>query len=71
MTKKDYMKPELQVMLIQHQCQILAVSVQTTGLGDELSKDGEDPTGNAWDDALSRRSVWDDEKLLEDEEEEW
>ncbi len=67
MTKKDYMKPELQVMLIQHQCQILAVSVETTGLGDELSKDDEDPTGNAWDDALSRRrNVWDDEALEEE-----
>ena len=65
MTKKVYMKPELQVTQI-HTIQMLATSVQTTGLGDNdnLSQDVDNPTGNAWDDAMSRHNVWD-----EDEEE--
>ena len=65
MTKKVYIQPELQVTQI-HTIQMLAISVQTTGLGDEnLTKD--ETTGNAWDDAMSRRkNDWDDE-----EEEEW
>ena len=34
MKKKDYMKPEMEVVKIQQQCQILAGSTQ--GLNDEL-----------------------------------
>ena len=34
MKKKEYMKPEMQVVKIQHQCQILAGSAQ--GLNDTL-----------------------------------
>ncbi len=66
MTKKEYIQPELQVTQI-HTIQMLATSVQTTGLGDNdnLSQDVDNPTGNAWDDAMSRRkNDWD-----EDEEE--
>lgn len=37
MTKKEYMKPEMQVVKIQQQCQILAGSTQ--GLNDELQGD--------------------------------
>jgi hypothetical protein len=73
MTKKEYMKPELQVTQI-HTIQMLATSVQTTGLGDELSQDENDPTGDAWNDAMSRRrnrNVWEDEEVLEEEEEDW
>ena len=67
MTKKDYMKPELQVMQV-HTIQMLATSVKSNGLGDELSKDG--TSGDAWSDAMSRRNsnAWDDEESLEEEE---
>ena len=65
MTKKDYLKPAMTVTDIDLNEQILAGSVQTTGLGDDpLELDG---TGDSWNDAMSRRhNVWDD-----DEEEEW
>ena len=77
MTKKEYMKPELQVIRIQHKCQLLAYSVQTTGFGenDELTQD--ETPGDAWNDAMSRRrrlrnqNVWDDEEVLEEEMEDW
>lgn len=71
MRKKEYMKPELQVTQI-HTIQMLATSVQTTGLGDELSQDENDPNGDAWNEGMSRRNrnVWEDEELLE-EEEDW
>ncbi len=61
MTKKDYMKHEIQAMGIQEESALLAYSVQSSGLGDgeELSQD--DTSGNAWDDAMSRGSIWDEE----------
>ena len=64
MTKKEYMKPSVKIMEADSEEQILAGwSVQTTGLGDELTQD--DTPGDSWDDAMSRRhTVWD-----EDEEE--
>ena len=37
MTKKEYMKPEMEVVMLQQQCQILAGSTQ--GLNDELQDD--------------------------------
>ena len=65
MTKKDYLKPAMTVSEIDLHVQILAGSVQTTGLGDDpLELDG---TGDSWNDAMSRRhNVW-----FDDEEEEW
>ena len=36
MTKKEYMKPTMQVVKIQQQCQILAGSVDANGINDEL-----------------------------------
>ena len=73
MTKKDYQKPELQVTQI-HTIQMLATSVQTTGLdGEDLTEDK--TSGDAWNDAMSRRrnrNTWDDEEVLEEEvEEDW
>ena len=65
MTKKEYLKPAMTVNDLDLNAQILAGSVQTTGLdGEDLELDG---TGDAWGDAMSRRrnGVWDDE------EEEW
>ena len=66
MTKKDYLKPAMTVTDIDLNEQILAGSVQTTGLGgDDLIED--EPPGDAWNDDMSRRrNVWND-----DEEEEW
>ena len=66
MTKKEYQKPVMEVIELQHKSQILTgsvTSVKTTGLDDDLNKD--DNPGNSWNDAMSRRhTVWD-----EDEEE--
>ena len=63
MTKKDYMKPEIQDMGILEESDLLAYSVQSTGLGenpeDELTQD--ETPGNTWDDAMSRGSIWDEE----------
>lgn len=61
MTKKAYMKPEIQVMGILEESELLAYSVQSSGLGDgeELSQD--ETPGNVWDDAMSRGSIWDEE----------
>ena len=36
MTKKEYMKPEIEVVKIQQQCQILAGSVDANGMNDTL-----------------------------------
>ena len=36
MTKKEYMKPTIEVVKIQQQCQILAGSVDTNGMNDML-----------------------------------
>ena len=62
MTKKEYMKPVMEVIEADIEQQILAGSVAgvtTTGLGDENIDKGETP-GDSWDDAMSRRSVWDE-----------
>ena len=61
MTKKEYMKPEIQDMGILEESALLAYSVQSSGLGDgeELTQD--DTPGNSWDDAMSRGSIWDEE----------
>jgi hypothetical protein len=63
MTKKEYMKPEIQDMGILEESALLAYSVTTTGLGenDNLSQDKDALTGDSWDDALSRRGAWDEE----------
>ena len=70
MTKKDYQKPEMQVMGILEKSELLAYSVQSSGLGDgeELTQD--ETPGNAWGEALSRRGhqdFWDDEESLGEE----
>ena len=48
MTKKEYLKPEMEVVKIQQQCQILAGSVDAngmnTGLQNEEVTDGWAPT---------------------------
>ena len=61
MTKKEYMKPEIQDMGILEESALLAYSVQSSGLGDgeELTQD--DTPGDSWDDALSRHGAWDEE----------
>ena len=62
MTKKDYMKPDIQAMGILEESALLAYSVTTTGLGDDdnLSQDKDALTGDSWDDALSRRGAWEE-----------
>ena len=64
--KQEYLKPAMEVNDLDLHVQILAGSVQTTGLdGEDLTEDK--TSGDAWNDAMSRRrNVWND-----DEEEEW
>lgn len=38
-----------------------AVNVQSSGLGDDEELTQDDTPGNAWDDAMSRGSIWDEE----------
>ena len=59
--KQEYMKPEIQDMGILEESALLAYSVQSSGLGDgeELTKD--DTSGNSWDEAMGRGSIWDEE----------
>ena len=45
MTKKEYMKPEMEVVKIQQQCQILAGSVDANGMNRDLQ--GEE-VNNGW-----------------------
>ena len=60
MTKKEYQKPVMEVIKLQHESQILAgsvTSVTTTGLDDGLSDDlilpdNEEPkSGSVWEEA--------------------
>ena len=63
MIKKVYMKPEIQDMGILEESDLLAYSVQSTGLGDNdnLKQVEGETSGDTWDDALSRGSIWDEE----------
>ena len=52
MKKKEYMQPEMQVIEIDFEQQILAGSVTgvtTTGLDDNLILPSEDQSGNPWE----------------------
>ena len=57
MIKKEYQKPAMRVVELQHRSMILAgsvTSVSTTGLDDddlELPGSGQTTTGSVWDDA--------------------
>jgi hypothetical protein len=61
MTKKDYQKPEIQDMGILEESALLAYSVQSSGLGDDEELTQDDTSGNSWDEAMSRGSIWDEE----------
>ena len=59
MIKKEYQKPEMRVVMIQHRAQILIgseTSITTTGLDDMeiliLPGTGVPSTGNLWNDAI-------------------
>ena len=50
--KKEYMKPVMEVIELQHKSQILAgslTSVSSTGLDDALILPSEDQSGNPWE----------------------
>ena len=52
MTKKEYQKPVMEVIELQHKSQILAGSVTnltTSGLDDDLILPSEDQSGNPWE----------------------
>ena len=53
MTKKEYLKPVMEVIEADIEQQILAYSVQTSGLDEDLTlPDGEEPkSGSVWEDA--------------------
>jgi len=59
MTKKEYMKPEIQDMGILEESELLAYSVKSVGLDNEEIKTVEE-TGDTWDDAMSRRGAWEE-----------
>ena len=61
MIKKAYMKPEIQVMGIQEESELLAYSVQSSGLGDGEGLTKDDTSGDSWGEALGRGSIWDEE----------
>jgi len=61
MTKKVYMKPEIQDMGILEESALLAYSVQSSGLGDGEGLSQDDTSGNAWGEAMGRGSIWDEE----------
>ena len=59
MTKKEkYLKPAMEAEQIDTGLHLMVESVQSSGLGNELSQD--DTPGDSWNDAMSRGSVWDD-----------
>ena len=62
MTKKVYMKPELQDMGILEESALLTYSVKSSGLGEgeELRQDG--TSGDSWGEAMGRGSIWDDDE---------
>ena len=51
----------MQAMGILEESELLAYSVKSSGLGEgeELSQDENNPSGNSWDEAMGRRSIWD------------
>ena len=53
MTKKEYQKPVMEVIEADIEQQILAYSVQTSGLDEDLTlPDGEEPkSGSVWEEA--------------------
>ena len=54
MTKKEYMKPVMKVIELQHKSQILAgsgTSVKTTGLDEDLTHSDDEEGGSSWGDA--------------------
>jgi hypothetical protein len=63
MIKKVYMKPEIQDMGILEKSDLLAYSVQSSGLGEnyELTQDKDNSSGDAWGEAMGRGSIWDEE----------
>ena len=61
MTKKEYMKPEIQDMGILEESALLAYSVQSSGLGDGEGLTKHDTSGDSWDEAMGRGSIWDEE----------
>ena len=62
MTKKDYMKPSLKVVKLQHKYMILNNSVKTEGLGQKSLTQDSTP-GDSYSEAMSRRrSEWDEEE---------
>ena len=62
LSAKYYLQPEIEVMEPEMEQELLAYSVTSEGLGEKLTHDDTTPSGNSWDEALSRRSVWDDEE---------
>ncbi len=62
MTKKEYMKPVIELDEFDMEEELLAYSVTSTGLGDNdnLKQVEGEISGDSWDDALSRRGAWEE-----------
>lgn len=61
MTKKEYMKPEIELNELDMTGLLLANSVQSSGLGDNEEISQDDTPGDSWNDAMSREGVWEEE----------
>ena len=60
MTKKEYMKPVIEFDELDMTGELLAYSVQSSGLGDGEELRQDDTSGDSWGEALGRRGTWDD-----------
>ena len=64
MTKKEYMKPVIELDEFDMEEELLAYSVTSTGLGDNtednLKQVEGETSGDSWNDALSRRGAWEE-----------
>ena len=61
MTKKEYMKPEIQDMGILEESALLAYSVKSSGLGEGEELSQGETSGDSWGEAMGRGSIWDEE----------
>ena len=62
MTKKEYMKPVIELDELDMEEELLAYSVTSTGLGDNTEDNltQDETPGDSWNDAMSRRGAWDE-----------
>lgn len=62
MTKKEYMKPVIELDEFDMEEELLAYSVTSAGLGDNTEDNltHDETPGDTWTDAMSRRGAWEE-----------